>query len=257
MKSLFHQFQLDIAENLFQELARANSFEPVTEGRMGNHLMLESAKGFPLVRTTTKYDIPAQKFSLLHKKLARQILEQASEQGISITSLNNALVELYNSKYRKMGYHSDQALDLEADSYIAIFSCYSLGEDTTVDSMRTLYVRCKKTNEISVIPMQHNSVLMFSLETNRQFRHKIILDRVAKGEQEGNQWLGITFRQSKTWIYFQDQRPYFENGEVLTLATEEQKRRFFRLRGEENRSNDFEYPFISYTISPSDVLEPI
>ena len=71
-----------------------------------------------------------------------------------------------------------------------------------------------------------------------------------------NKWLGITFRKSKTMIRFKNDLPYFDNGEVLKLADENQQREFYKLRGEENKSMDFNYPWIGYTLSKSDTIPP-
>ena len=71
-----------------------------------------------------------------------------------------------------------------------------------------------------------------------------------------NKWLGITFRKSKTFIQFQNNLPYFANGKPLKLADEVQQREFYKLRGQENKSLDFDYPSIAYTLSKSDTLLP-
>ncbi len=66
---------------------------------------------------------------------------------------------------------------------------------------------------------------------------------------DDNKWLGITFRKSKTYIQFRDNLPCFSTGELFKLADKEQESEFFQLRGQENRSLDFVYPDLSYTIS--------
>lgn len=35
------------------------------------------------------------------------------------------MIEIYDSKYRKIKFHTDQAFDLVEDSHICIFSCYN------------------------------------------------------------------------------------------------------------------------------------
>jgi hypothetical protein len=71
-----------------------------------------------------------------------------------------------------------------------------------------------------------------------------------------NEWLGITFRTSRTFVRFVDGHPQLSNGERLTLASDEQRREFFQLRRRENDETDFKYPSISYTISESDLRLP-
>jgi len=120
-------------------------------------------------------------------------------------------------------------------------------------------VKEKGSDEELEIPLTHNSVILFSVETNSKFLHKIVLDRIShqKPLQSDNKWLGITFRKSKTFIEFEDNLAYFSNGQLLELANEEQKTEFFKLRGQENRLLDFVYPKLSYTLSIADRLIPI
>ena len=50
------------------------------------------------------------------------------------------------------------------------------------------------------IPMPNNSVLCFSLETNKLFKHKIVIDNPQKPD-DGNEWLGVTLRASKFFVH--------------------------------------------------------
>merc|ERR1712151_1203299 len=104
------------------------------------------------------------------------------------------------------------------------------------------------------IPMTHNSVLVFSLDTNRRFRHKIVLN--ASANPPDNQWLGITFRTSKTFVQSRGGQVCFEDGAPLTLADDDQRREFLALRGRENKETNFSYPGLTYTISGSDTMPP-
>ena len=150
-----------------------------------------------------------------------------------------------------MGYHSDQALDLEQESYIALFSCY---RDCEGANSRKLIIQSKDSEEeLTEIPLFHNSAVVFSTDTNRRFKHKIILDRAAA---PGNEWLGVTFRTSKTFVDYTENGVFFEDGVPLTVADEEQKKEFYKLRGMENRESEFSYPRLRYTISESDLMKP-
>ncbi|HRI65002.1 MAG TPA: hypothetical protein PK156_12225, partial [Polyangium sp.] len=166
---------------------------------------------------------------------------------------NNALIEIYSNEYTSMGSHCDQALDLADGSYIAIFSHYKYPE--RVQAPRKLIVESKspggKTFEI---PLMHNSIVVFSTDTNRRFRHKIVLDRASQAPE--NEWLGITFRTSKTHVHIQDERPCLPDGTPLTLASDDERREFFQMRRRENQEMDFRYPVVSYTLSPSDRMMP-
>ncbi|VAW75983.1 hypothetical protein MNBD_GAMMA12-2653 [hydrothermal vent metagenome] len=92
------------------------------------------------------------------------------------------------------------------------------------------------------IPLLHNSVVIFSLNINQRFKHKIVLDRSV--EEKENHWLGITFRTSKTFVKFHNQQAFLGDT-LLTLADEEQKREFYKLRGKENKETDFYYSRIN------------
>jgi hypothetical protein len=100
----------------------------------------------------------------------------------------------------------------------------------------------------------HNSVIVFSVDTNRRLKHKIVLNTSTQSPE--NQWLGITFRMSKTFVCFRDECAYFQDDARLTLANDEQKREFYHLRRRENNETDFIYPRITYTISESDMMPP-
>lgn len=250
MADEFRQYTLPIKGNLFDEMLASVQFEQINKGRQGALLVKpHEARGTPLVRTTTKYKTPAYCFQSAHVRLAQQIQNYAS----IFTDFNNALIENYTNLYTTMGFHSDQALDLEEESFIAVFSCYKYPELAT--SPRKLIVESKEPRIGTFeIPLTHNSVVVFSLDTNRRFKHKIVLDKVHSLE---NPWLGITFRTSKTFVRFHDEQAYFEDGTLLTLANEDQNREFYALRSQENKETNFSYPQITYTISESDMMPPI
>ncbi len=255
----FHQFTLPLEETLFQRLKNSVDFEDIAKGRKGNHLVNVGETGIPIVRTTSKYNQAAHNFSDIHHSIINSIkneIDKNDEIQLPTLSFNNALIEIYNRQYAKMGYHSDQSLDLENDSYIALFSCYESPDD--FDFLRKLKVKSKETNEEYELTLTNNSVILFSLPTNFIFSHKIILDSTSKQKPLDleNRWLGITFRQSKTFIQFKDHLPFFQNGQQLTLADENQQKEFYKLRGQEKKSMRFEYPSLSYTLSKSDLMKP-
>lgn len=104
------------------------------------------------------------------------------------------------------------------------------------------------------VPLDHNHVVVFSLDTNRRFTHKIVPHLAAPAND--NEWLGVTFRTSGTWVRVDGDTAVFEDGTPLTLADEDERAEFYRLRGRENREPGFTYPTLSYTISPSDRMPP-
>jgi hypothetical protein len=236
--------------NLFEELLESVRLEDVGKGRQGTVLIkIDETRSIPIVRTTTKYSDPAQHFQPPHERLARQIQKIAS---LSV-DFNNALIEKYTNDYTTMGSHSDQALDLANDSFIAIFSCYKHPE--IANPPRKLLVELKESGgDRMEIHLTHNSVVMFSVETNRRLKHKIVLEKSTQMSE--NQWLGITFRSSKTFVRFCNGYAYFLDDMKLILANDEQRQEFYHLRRRENNETDFTYPRITYTLSESDMMPP-
>ncbi len=239
MSDEFRSWLLPAARNPFEELLASVRFDDVARGRCGTVLVkLDDQGQVPLVRTTTPYPHPAQPFRDLHDRLAQEIRSGA---------FNNALIEHYTNAYATMKGHSDQALDLAAESTIAIYSCY---RDPDRPSRRLL-VTAKESRATFEIPLAHHSVVAFSLDTNRRFTHAIKL--VANAPD--NEWLGITFRTSKTLVHFVDAQPYLGTAR-LTLADDDQRREFFQLRRRENAETSFTYPTLPYTLSEGDLRPP-
>ncbi|WP_432126050.1 alpha-ketoglutarate-dependent dioxygenase AlkB [Streptomyces sp. bgisy082] len=236
--------------DLFAELSASARLEDLGKGRRGTVLTrIDEAGGVPLVRTTTRYGGPAQRFRAVHERLARRVQESAALP----VGFNNALVEIYTNAYTTMGSHSDQALDLADESFIAVFSCY---RNPGAGPPRKLVFGSKGPgDEKYEIPLVHNGIVAFSVETNRRLRHKIVLD--APGRAADNEWLGVTFRTSKTSVRFHDGHAHLPQGARLTAADDEQRQEFYGLRRRENRETDFAYPPLTYTVSESDLMPPL
>lgn len=242
----FILINLNYETNLFEQLANSVYWEDITKGRKGGVLIDIKNEMIPIVRTTTIYNKPAQLFSPIHNKIIEDIKKVFPEN----LEFNNALIEIYESNYRSMKFHSDQSLDLNENSYIGIFSCY----DNPTD-IRTLKIQEKSSGKCFEIKLEHNSVVLFSYDTNYKHLHKIFLD----SNKNNNKWLGITFRLSKTFIkFFRDGSschiPYLDNNKKLKLANDNEIKEFYQLRGKENSSIEFKYPELDYTISPSDLI---
>jgi hypothetical protein len=236
--------------NPFPELFASVRFEAVGKGRLGAVLARVDEDGaVPLVRTTTRYGSPAQRFRPVHERLARQIQDHAA----LTAPLNNALAECYTNAYTTMGGHCDQALDLADGSCIAVYSCY---EHPEAQPPRKLVVEPKEPGaEPFEVPLPHTGVVVFSVEANRRLRHRIVLDKPAATAQ--NRWLGLTFRTSKTLVRFRAGHPFLPDGTRLSVADDDQAREFYRLRRRENTETDFAYPPLPYTVSDSDLLPPV
>lgn len=254
-------YALPAEADLYAELSASVRWEDVGKGRQGAVLAkVDDSGGVPLVRTTTQYALPAQRFRAVHERLAQQIQERAE---LSV-AFNNALIECYTNAYTKMGSHSDQALDLADESFIAVYSGY---RDPAAGPPRKLIFEAKGPDgpdgpdgsdgeglERLEIPLGHNSVVVFSVAANRRLRHKIVLD--APAQAPDNRWLGVTFRTSKTLVRFCDADAYLSQGARLLPADDEQRREFYRLRRRENNETDFTYPWLTYTVSDSDLMPP-
>ncbi|MGW2660491.1 hypothetical protein ACWCW7_05965 [Nocardia tengchongensis] len=240
---------LPAEEDLFAELSASVLWEDVGRGRKGATLTKPDEAGrVPLVRTTTRYANPSQPFRPVHDRLAQRIQAQA---GLSV-GFNNALIETYTNAYTTMGSHSDQALDLAEESFIVVFSCYRHPDP---DPPRKLIFEPKGTAEKFEIPLAHHGFVAFSLAANRRLKHKIVLD--TPNQAADNQWLGVTFRTSKTFIRFHEGHPYLPHGARLLPANDDQQREFYQLRRRENNETDFVYPQLTYTVSESDLMPPL
>ena len=130
-----------------------------------------------------------------------------------------------------MGFHSDQALDLADNSYIAIYSCYEKQDIyVNLSNLRKLVLKNKKTSELSEIMMEPNSVIIFSTEFNKQYLHKIILENNTNtntNTNNNNRWFGITFRLSKTFIQHINGMPVFHGtNNILKIANDEEIKNF-------------------------------
>lgn len=239
---MFQKFIVDCTDNIFEVLSTGTKFEDVCKGRSGANLTECKDNVYSLVRTTTCYKLPNQKFLPVHYDIIDNVKKVS---GLDVT-FNNALAEIYNWQYKNMAFHSDQALDLKDNSYICIFSCYNIQDK---DSVRKLKIKHKTTGQCDEIIMEHGSVVIFSTDTNKQYVHKIILDKGSKNCK----WLGITFRLSKTFIEFIDNKPYFYGTDIM-LRLINDKKEFIKNKSNENLQNDYVPEDIDYTISVGDML---
>jgi hypothetical protein len=246
----FKRVILDGWENAFSRLTKELELEETGKGRLGGILVALDADRVPLIRTTTKYEKSMGLFGETHLELMKSI----SEAFATDHKFNNAMVEIYDGTYRKMGYHCDQTLDLADDSFICVFSCYENASKAPGDT-RKLVVQKKGEKEHETVLMENNSCILFSSETNSKFLHKIILDSQQKWG--GNRWLGITMRLSKTLIEHRDGKFFFgSNGKELTVADAKQRKEFFAHKSKENSTiGKYDYE-IDFTLSESDLIFP-
>jgi len=277
-------------DKVYHELARATPLEHVARGRQGGIIVDVDPDGkVPLLRSTAKFTRPAHSFCPLHREIARRIADKIADKDDDVAmagkrlpsaKFNNALVEIYDSRYRNMGFHSDQALDMAPDSYIALFSCYGEGEKK--EPPRKLVVKRKKKDaeeedvddEEAHVTLEDRSVVFFSDATNRRYLHKIVLDEPEEREdrerdhnKRSRKWLGVTFRLSKTRVsydaYDTTTLPLLQHlNAPLHLANDNEARQFYAHRSRENRETTEDvyrsmYGSARYTLSPGDLLPPL
>jgi hypothetical protein len=235
-------FQIHTIElqEAYARLSTSCAFEDVARGRKGATLVDDRDEMRPLVRTTTQYMFPNQAFAEVHHELCGLVRERVDAE------FNNVLIELYSPAYRKMKYHTDQALDLDGDSYICLYSCYDI---PNIPEPRILEIVNKETNSKIAVPLLHNSIVAFSTRTNAAHVHRIMSPPGLKAN-----WIGGTLRRSATFLFWERGWRFTSTGTALRLASDEERMEFFRLKKKENEETAFVYPKIEYTVSPGDLL---
>lgn len=253
---MFSIATLEFETNPFMELSTCITFEPLGKGRHGAIIVSPTKNDdspddssyepehIPIVRTTTNLVKPSQYFKPIHHNIADKIKE-----CFPSTMFNNAMVEIYTNEYRTMKFHSDLAMDLNPDSFIALFSCYNKPPKTC----RKLLVINKETNVECSINLLPNSVVCFSVQANTQHLHKIILDG---GNDADINWLGVTFRLSKTFVTYIPHPIFVDTYDSLKKANETETMEFYHMRHAENKHVNYVYSYIDYTISDGDMLPP-
>lgn len=236
---MFQTLDIDFTDtNTFPLFASACKVQDMHSGRSGGIIVLPSASGaIPIVRTTMKCVIQSQLFQPIHMELVGKFGKQ----------FNNGMVEIYTDVSKSMAFHTDCAIDLQPESYIALYTSYENHEER---HLRELHIKNKATGDIYMIPLRHNMVVMFSTEVNRQHLHKITLPHA-----KSSRWLGITFRQSKTFVLYKP-FPHFIDLSPLTFASPEEHTEFYAIKSKENSTIEVSYPYITYSLSVGDFLDP-
>lgn len=239
---------VDSKENLFIELTK-QQFEPVVKGR-SSAVVVEPFEGkIPVIRTSTTYNNPAQRFRDVHRDIIRYLNSDSKKykEDNRINEqkkYNNAMIEIYDERYKKMGFHSDQVFDVEENSNILTYSCY---EDP--DKPNRMFVFCDKQHkkERSVV-LQHDSLLIMPWNFNQNYLHKIVMIQKIDTDKN-NKYVSITYRKSKTFI--DPKNPHIHK------ANNEEKKEFYKLCGIQNNEIDPKIPEFNYAISTAEFsLDP-
>jgi hypothetical protein len=257
-ESAFTQFHVSLGfPDVFYTLCKGVVFEKGRCGRDGAVALWPNMDdGYPIVRSTTKYFTPHQLITLPLERLIKAVCKQAP---IPNLSFNNAMVELYYSSYRSMGLHSDMAMDLDETSYICLFNCY---KPTAKQDKRQLVVQHKITGAVQIFVLEENTAVLFSVEQNALYRHKIVpVMACPDPDASDSVYLGITLRFSKRSVKYLDGRVVLETGRELELLTNKLDiKEFHKLRSCENASpKPYVYSYVqsAQTLSPSDMMEPL
>lgn len=255
----------------FKELAESVTFEDVCKGRKAAVVVdcLEKQDGsisVPIVRTTTSYKRPAHKLPPKY----RALFDSVAEHNKKGTTFNNAMVELYDTTYRTMSFHTDQAQDLQPNSFICLYSCYE--HPPEFGDLRILRVRKKHTSlndrqkddpsHYEDIFLSEGLCVIFSKEWNAHYVHQIILNPETTNHTSKNRWLGVTMRLSSTWVTFEkDSDVCVIDKERLCLANTEQRKAIYAAKKMENETNgpyQYDEKILKHvTLSQSDLLKPI
>lgn len=113
MSDNFIIFRLIFPDNLYNQLLKSVDFDDITSGRKGATLVDYKNNLIPLVRATTSYIKLNQKFLPIHYQIIDNIKRTTKNDKLEF---NNALIKLYETKYFKMGFHSD----LNENSYMCV-----------------------------------------------------------------------------------------------------------------------------------------
>lgn len=239
---MFTKYKLD-TNITFNNLHDEIEFEQINSSRkVSNLAKFSDFNDIPIVRTTSEYKNPIKKFSKSCDTLVKDLQKINSE-----FKFNNILAEIYNDKYCSMKWHSDQSLDLDPSSHIAIVSFVSNSNRTC---NRFLEIQTKSGKFIESVSLDPGTAIIFSVDTNTKYNHRIVLYT-----KSNNNWMGLCFRMSITYIKFINEIPYFVNTmKQLLLATTEQKHNIYELKSKENRLINFTYPIIEYSINPGDFI---
>ncbi len=77
---MFSKYTLDFPTNLFDQLSSSTKFEDITKGRVGANLVDYKNNLIPLVRPTSVYHVPAQKFLPIHHHIIDNIRKTAQDE---------------------------------------------------------------------------------------------------------------------------------------------------------------------------------
>ena len=245
------------------------TLEDVCPGRRGCSLYhaAPDAPHVPLARSTTSYKNPLAPMRGAVRAVAEGL---ARAHGQAPAFYNTALAEVYDARYATMGYHSDQAQDLEPGTHIAVYSCYASAPADPARPPRVLLVKPKAAPPGTVpwrVPLPHHAAVCFDLAANRTHVHSIRLNREAPDHAD-NDWYGLTLRRSRSAVTRASPPALVEvvQGEAVStplhLAADAERRALMAARRSENREcvdgTGGVYPApCGATLSAGDLMPPL
>jgi hypothetical protein len=252
--------KLGMGMGMFDYIYSHTNWEFITKGRYCANIVNTSIGSesdnvsIPIVRTTTKYTKPVQLLTQEYSRIIDIIMDQTNnmiQQSNGSIKWTNGMIELYDDNYRTMGFHTDQMQDISPGTYICIISLYPSNAKP-----RQFYIKNKQSNLVRIFPMDNYSVIIMDTNENKQHVHKII------SNQSSGYWIGITLRYSQTWITWKDQECYLLSANQtklikFSIGTESDQTLYYKMKKNENSMIEWEWPYLTWTISPSDLIKPI
>ena len=104
---VFYKSTINPHPDLFNQIFQQISFEQIIpNARYGAILVEPNNNLIPIIRTTTKYNNPVQNIKPI-KELVDLIKQEIYSNNLPNHNIefNNAMVEIYNSNYKSMGFH--------------------------------------------------------------------------------------------------------------------------------------------------------
>ena len=171
------------------------------------------------------YRHPVDKHLTLNKwtpciKLIKERIEQITGQKI-----NHALIQYYRDGNDFIGEHSDKTIDVVPNTYIMNVSLGASREMVLRKKLtdEELNLESKPERQSEKFNMEHNSLFLMSLETNKEWLHSIRQDKrpdniKSKNElYENGERISITFRTIGTFINLKDNRIFGQGAKNKTL----------------------------------------
>jgi hypothetical protein len=263
--------------NHFEEVEQSHTFSDLSESNKGGKAYrkgvyitkVDSDLNFRLLRCSTNMNSPTENFRSVDLDIVEKLNEKRKEIYPNSYELNHVLAQIYynqivNNKERKakIKEHSDKTKDMPDNAIIAFCTFYK-EKCTDPDKLTTLRFKLKKPltgyKDCIDIKLEHNSVLMISLETNRLYTHSIVPSKLNCDKLPTR--MGYVVRSSNVEAQYINDKVYIkeDSGLVeLQKITEEDINELRSMYYKENSDTDkVTYPKIYYSMNNGDYMKPV